>query len=189
MMSFEPETIERLATATPQPVYAELMEKAPYLRRTDRHVTLLKMVDVTAVNRQRTTPGNGMLESSMGGARKLIPLDVDGDVHRRFRRLLDPVFAPKRMALLEPEIRLLAAALIDDFVDLGSTEIFSSFCQPLPSRIFLSVMGIPLSDLDDFLAFKDGILRHDPNEPAECAANPPRGCLARWPRVLLVIME
>ena len=38
----------------------------------------------------------------MGAERPLIPLDLDGPAHRNFRRLLDPVFAPKRVASLDP---------------------------------------------------------------------------------------
>ena len=33
---------------------------------------------------------------NLGGKRPLIPLDLDGDAHRRYRGLLDPLFTPKR---------------------------------------------------------------------------------------------
>lgn len=163
-MMFEPETVAALMAPDAQSVYAELQGRCPVLQRPGRRVTMLKMADVLEINRHPAVRGNGSLDSSMGGARKLIPLDLDGERHRHYRKLLDPVFAPRRVALLEPNVRELADELIDGFVDDGGAELFARFCQPLPSRIFLSIMGLPPSDLDYFLDFKDGILRHDPDE-------------------------
>ena len=32
-------------------------------------------------------------------------------------------------------------------------DLFAEFCEPLPSAIFLSIMGLPRTDLPGFLAF------------------------------------
>jgi cytochrome P450 len=125
------------------------------------------MQETLEITRHRAVLGNGSLERSMGGDRKLIPLDLDGPVHTQFRKLLDRVFAPKRVAGLEPAARATARELIDGFASKGEVDAFSAFCQPLPSRVFLSIMGIPMSDLDYFIEFKNGILRHDPGQDLE----------------------
>jgi cytochrome P450 len=171
MLMFDPETVGALAGPDPQPVYRDLQAGCPVLHRPGQRFTLLKMADILEVNRHPAVRGTGALDGAMGGTHKLIPLDLDGPRHRHYRKLLDPVFAPRKVAVLEPNVRRLADELIDGFVADGRTELHSSFCQPLPSQIFLSIMGIPLSDLDYFVAFKDGILRHDMDEsPVEAEA-------------------
>jgi cytochrome P450 len=102
---------------------------------------------------------SGMEAVDLGQSVPLIPLQVDPPDHRKYRRLLDPIFAPRRMNLLEPEITRLVNELIDGFLDRGRCEFAADFAVPLPSSVFLALVGLPLSDLDSFLEMKDGILR------------------------------
>lgn len=95
----------------------------------------------------------------IGNVRPLIPLQIDPPDHVKFRRLLDPLFAPREMEKLEAEVRALVVELIDDFVDNGECEFNSAVAIPLPCTVFLRLMGLPLDDLDLFLRFKDGIIR------------------------------
>jgi len=55
-------------------------------------------------------------------------------------------------------VRERASELIDTFVDRGEVDAYLEWCEPLPSSIFLSIMGIPQSQLEGFLAFKNTIL-------------------------------
>jgi len=89
----------------------------------------------------------------------LIPLSVDPPDHAKFRRLLDPEFSPKKMAALEPEARALVNEIIDDFADRGECEFHEDFATPLPSTIFLALVGLPQSDLSDFLRWRDDTIR------------------------------
>jgi cytochrome P450 len=77
----------------------------------------------------------------------------------KFRRLLDPLFAPREVGKLEGAVRSLVNDLIDDFVDTGRCEFNADVAVPLPCTVFLRLMGLPLEDLDLFLRFKDGIIR------------------------------
>jgi len=90
----------------------------------------------------------------LGNSRPAIPLGLDGEEHRKYRRLLDPVFTAKRVAPLADNVRELADEMIDGFVDDGEVAAYERWCEPLPSTIFLSILGLPLADLDDFLHFK-----------------------------------
>ena len=56
----------------------------------------------------------------LGQSVPLIPLQVDPPDHRKYRRLLDPIFAPRRMNVLEPEITRMVNELIDGFIDGAS---------------------------------------------------------------------
>jgi len=156
--AWEPDTVKRLMGFEPQPVYRELQDSEP-AKDFGQVVRLLKMRSVLEVNKHRDVLGGGGRGPSMGGVRPLIPLDLDGPEHTKYRKLLDPVFAPKRVALLEDRIRERAAELVDAIADAGEADIVPMFAVPLPSSIFLSIMGIPQSEMEYFIAFKDGILR------------------------------
>lgn len=154
-----------LASENPQQFYYELREQCPFTHNADGSITALRMADVNTINRSHDVLGNGGRGPSMGGTRPLIPLDLDGSAHTKYRKLLDPLFSPKRVALLEPRIRAFACALIDTFADGGEVDIFEEYCEPLPSSIFLGIMGLPVDDLPFFLSFKNGILKHDMSKP------------------------
>ncbi len=114
---------------------------------------------------------SGMDAVDLGQSVPLIPLQVDPPEHRKYRRLLDPIFAPRRMNVLEPDITRLVNELIDRFIDSGSCEFAADFAIPLPSSVFLQLVGLPLSELDSFLAMKDGILRPTGNDLDEIQAS------------------
>jgi cytochrome P450 len=91
--------------------------------------------------------------------RPLIPLNVDPPYHRKYRRILDPLFAPRAVAYLEQPIAVLANELMDSFADRDEIDFAASFSIPLPSQVFLTLMGLSLDELPTLLALKDGIIR------------------------------
>ena len=97
----------------------------------------------------------------IGQEQKLIPLQVDPPDHVKYRRLLDPLFSPKNMAVLDPAARALVNGLIDGFVDRGGCDFHEEFSTPLPSGMFLALMGLPKSDLSRFLRWRDDTIRPD----------------------------
>ena len=86
---------------------------------------------------------SGMEAVDLGQSVPLIPLQVDPPEHRKYRRLLDPIFAPRRMNLLEPEITRLVNERIDGFIDKGTCDFATEFAVPLPSSVFLPWWGSP----------------------------------------------
>jgi cytochrome P450 len=125
---------------------------------------LTRYEDVLAVTRRRDVhsidPDAAVLvATALGAGRPLIPLMLDGEQHTNYRKLLDPLFAPKHVARLEPVIRNLAETLIDAFAAAGEVDFYPAFCEPLPSQIFLSQLGLPLADLPFLLWVKDGVIR------------------------------
>jgi cytochrome P450 len=142
-----------------QPELVRVLETTPIVRR-GASVTVMRMADIVDVTHRpevRSTPAGS--ESFLGAPEALIPLQIDGDAHRNYRRLLDPLFAPRAMAELEGQVRRLADGLIDRFADRGTVEFYDEFCVPLPCTIFLELLGLPLSDLEFLLWFKDGVIR------------------------------
>jgi len=108
----------------------------------------------------------------LGNVRPLIPLSVDPPKHVKYRRILDPLFAPKHMALLDGEVAELVNQTMDRFAGSGTCDFHEDFAVPLPCTVFLRLMGLPLEDLDLFLEMKDGIIR--PSGPTMEAQAPTR---------------
>jgi cytochrome P450 len=51
--------------------------------------------------------------------------------------------------------------MIDGFVDDGSVDAYAAWCEPLPSTVFLSIMGLPMEDREDFIRFKNLVLGNE----------------------------
>jgi cytochrome P450 len=146
------EGLHARASAEPQMMYVDRAARCPVLRNDDGSVQLLRMEDMLWVNRSRDVE---QASKYLGSNRKAIPLGLDGPEHTKYRRLLDPVFTARRIAPLETNVRELANSLIDSFVDDGEANVNTAWCQPLPSTIFISILGLPREHLDDFMRFKN----------------------------------
>ncbi|MBO0731965.1 MAG: cytochrome P450, partial [Acidimicrobiaceae bacterium] len=103
----------------------------------------------------------GVGAGGLGNDRPMIPLQIDPPDHKKYRVLLDPYFAPRRMAKLDADVAALVNSLIDSFAARDSCEFVSEFAVPLPCTVFLRLLGLPLEDLDLFLRIKEGIVRGD----------------------------
>ena len=152
-----------------QPALRALLERERVYRGESGKVTFLHLDDVLEVTKRRDVHSMDpdMVELAgayMGAGRPLIPLMLDGDAHTKYRKLLDPLFAPKVVAQLAARVRALADELIDGFVADGKVELYNTFCEPLPSMVFLTLLGLPLDDLDFLIWFKNGIIRPDDDD-------------------------
>jgi cytochrome P450 len=145
--------------AGPQSIYDMLREHSPVLRTDQGGTIIARHEDVEFALRNADIFSSDMDAVSIGNVRPLIPLQVNPPDHVKYRRLLDPLFAPKQVALLEADVRKLSNQLIDDFIHTGECEFNSAFAIPLPCTVFLRLLGLPLEDLDLFLELKDNIIR------------------------------
>jgi cytochrome P450 len=149
----------------PMPVYRELHEQCPVHRGEGMAGTaavyLTRYEDVAWALRSPDLFSSGTDALSIGQEQPLIPLQVDPPDHRKYRRALDPEFSPARMAEIEDDARVLVNKLIDEFVDADGCDFHEDFATPLPSTIFLRLMGLPQSDLPTFLQWRDNTIRPD----------------------------
>ncbi len=104
-----------------------------------------------------TFSSEGFLD--LGNTRPLIPLSVDPPRHVKYRKILDPLFAPKQMDAAEADITARVNHFMDEFAGRGGCNFTEEFATPFPSSVFLGLMGLPWEELDTFLRLKDGILR------------------------------
>lgn len=97
--------------------------------------------------------------AEIGQVRPLIPLEIDPPEHAKFRKLLDPLFAPRRVAELASSTRALVNTLIDEVIDIGECNFHQAIAEPLPSQVFLTMFGLPVERTAEFVELKDGIIR------------------------------
>ena len=159
-----------------QPLLEGMLSGPRVVRREDGTVTILHLDDALDVTKRRDVhsmdPESVRAAGAfLGAGRPLIPLMLDGDEHTKYRKLLDPLFAPRVVAQLATRVRALADELLDGFAGKGKVDLYAEFCEPLPSMVFLTLLGLPLDDLDFLIWFKNGIIRpSDEHHGAEANA-------------------
>jgi cytochrome P450 len=106
------------------------------------------------------------IDLNLGNTRPLIPLNVDPPRHAKFRKLLDPLFTPRKMEAQEADITARVNRYIDTFIDDGEVNFSEDFADLLPSSVFLGLVGLPEDELRMFLRLRDGILHGEKIDPA-----------------------
>ena len=165
----------------PQPVYARIRQKCPVGRAAlTGSPVISRYTDVVWALRHPEIFSSQMdLQLALGTERPMIPQQIDPPAQTRYRRLLDPHFSKRKMDELMPAIRREANRLIDRFESRGACEFDEDFAIPLPCSAFLSLLGLPLSDLEFFRGLKDGIIRPQALRPDEFKGLSPADSMER----------
>jgi cytochrome P450 len=151
--------------ANPQPVWKMLRDDMPVMPIEDlpsgKGVLLSRKEEIMEALRHPEIFSSNMDAVDLKNKRPMIPLQIDPPDHKKFRKLLDPIFAPRKMQAMDDEVSALVNNLIDGFIDKGELDFAQEFSVPFPSEVFLTLLGLPLDELDTFLTMKDGIIRPD----------------------------
>ena len=75
------------------------------------------------------------------------PINLDPPLHGKYRMPLQGVFSPKTINAIKDSIRELAGEIIDHVVPRGQCEFMSAVAEPLPVKVFLNMLGMPLDKL------------------------------------------
>ena len=149
--------------ANPQPRYREMVPEQVLLPMEGFAMPASReAVNTVLRNHEVFTSDFGF---DLGNIRPMIPLSVDPPRHGRYRKLLDPLFAPRQMDKVEGDIAERANHFIDAFIDRGECNFTEEYAELFPSAIFLGLMGLPWEELDTFLRLRDGILRPQTVDP------------------------
>ena len=152
------EHMEGATYRDPQQSYAAMRDGAP-AQRAGEAVVAVTRAAVDEVFRHPEIYSSRNAPGFLGNVRPLIPLEVDPPEHKKFRKIMDPLFAPSRMQRLAEPIERLVNDLIDGFIDQPEIDFSQQFSIPFPSQVFLTLLGLPLDETRRFIAMKDGISR------------------------------
>ena len=67
--------------------------------------------------------------------------------HTRLRGFIAKAFTPRRVAVLEPQIRELTRAMLDRFAGAGSADLVAALTHELPALVIFRLLGIPDEDV------------------------------------------
>jgi len=143
--------------SAPQPNYKSYVEQGGFVSPADGFAVFFNREDVQHILRHHEI-FSSRVDLSLGNVRPLIPLNVDPPDHGKYRKLLDPLFAPKRMDEQEEDITRRVNLLIDGFIERGECNFSEDFADLFPTSVFLGLLGLPEQEFDIFMGMRDGIL-------------------------------
>lgn len=152
-------------------IYADLRSKCPVSHSTayGGHWVFTRYEDIHEIvrNQEVFSSESVNIPPTIGQDGPLIPLEIDPPDHNIYRSLLTPLFSPKRMAAMETEVRRIVTELIDDIEGKDRIDFIEAFAKPLPTKVFLAMMGWPLEDAERFHHWTDTIVMGKPGASEE----------------------
>jgi cytochrome P450 len=140
----------------PYPFYSWLLRHDPVHRGQEGTWYVTRYPDVKLVmgdERFGCASVRDFWEEMVGpGALKEIMRDTmffeDNPHHARLRRLIMPVFSPKRMRAMEPRIMRVVDELLEPLARRGRMDVVSEFAAPLALHFVCDLIGIPPEGFD-----------------------------------------
>ncbi|NND69262.1 MAG: cytochrome P450 [Halioglobus sp.] len=80
------------------------------------------------------------------------PINLDPPLHGTYRKPLQGVFSPRTINDLKEQIRTLAGELLDGVAAAGECEFMSAIAEPLPVKVFLGMLGMPVEKYPEYRA-------------------------------------
>lgn len=96
--------------------------------------------------------GEAALESQRAGLMGMDPPD-----HATFRRLIQGIFTPRRVAALEPNMEAHARRIVDDLARAGAAEFVMDTAAQLPVLVLCDLMGVPPEDRQQYFRWANAI--------------------------------
>ena len=152
----------------PYPMYSWLRSNAPVYRNEERDFwALSRHADVVEAFRNSDTYLNRCgvsIDPSAWGEdawRTMSFLARDEPIHGRMRGLVSRAFTPRRVSDLEPRIRQLARAYIDELRNLKSFDFIGDFAGRLPMDVISELVGVPHEDRAELRRLSDLLLHRE----------------------------
>jgi cytochrome P450 len=153
----------------PHPIWKRLRDEAPlYYNEQHDFYAVSRFADVDAFSRDPKT-----FVSSHGTVMEMITADptemeimifMDPPEHTRYRRLVSKTFTPRRMMLLEEDIRALCTRLLDGLAGQSSFDYVQDFGARVPAYVIAALLGVDEADRDMFRGWIDDSFHLDPEQ-------------------------
>jgi cytochrome P450 len=158
----------------PFPHYARLRKEAPLAWNTQLgYWAVAKHADVVAISRDPETfcSGRGILTFEIGVEYPSPPtmMHTDPPDHTRYRKLVQPGFAPTRMRALATRVRARADELAARVTPGETFDAVETLAVPFPLWIIAELLGIPESDWERFYQWSEASIPGATDwSPEEC---------------------
>jgi len=149
--------LDPVVLADPYPLYARLRAEAPVawdpylacwiITAYDDVLTVLKEFSADRTPDAAAMAALGLGEiGPLAEVMALQMLFLDAPAHTHLRRLCAAAFTPRRVEMLEDEIRAITDALIDAVRRNGQCDLLTDFAEPLPAIVTAHLLGMPRED-------------------------------------------
>ena len=168
--------------ADPYPVFRRLRDEVSDLLQPA--LPLLGAVPIMSTSRGRSSTGRRSRRRTVTSSRWSSPaLEIpsgmvvweDPPVHTQHRGLLSRLFTPKRMNMLEEQVRAYCASCLDPLVGTDHFDFVKDLGAEMPARVIGMLLGVPESDQTVIRDRADRMLKTDPGQPMASTAPPPSG--------------
>jgi cytochrome P450 len=149
----------------PYPKYAELRREAPVYRHpagftaVSTHAAVMDVLKAPEVFSSKAMGGMDMPGRSNDynpSAGSLI--GKDPPVHTRMRNIVSRGFTSRRIAELEPRIRVVVDELLDRIVEHDTCDLVHDFADPMPVTVIAELLGLDVSMRDQFKAWAKALM-------------------------------
>jgi cytochrome P450 len=97
----------------------------------------------------------------------LIPVAVDPPDHLKYRRVLDPMLAPRVVNAMEDDLRAQIRELVVAFAGKGECDVVRDIARLYPTQVFLTVFGLPLDHRDELVGWVETMNENSTTGTAE----------------------
>jgi cytochrome P450 len=127
--------------------------------RYDGYWVLTQADDIRAVFQDPATFSSADVAIPKGAyPRVLRPLALDPPEHGAYRQILAAAFSPMAAARREGEVRAVCRSLVDTMAPSGRGDLVGELAKPLPTTVFVGLVGLPAGDAGQFLEWNDALL-------------------------------
>jgi cytochrome P450 family 130 len=149
----------------PYPTYRRLRDEDPVHWVADRRFwALSRFEDVFAAATDTATfsSAEGLTFeedeiTKLGLAPTLVMMDRPR--HTDYRRLVNRLFTPRRVAELEAPVRRFTRGRLERMAEMGGADFVAELAGPLPSLVVASYLGVPESDRDAFGRWSSAVVQ------------------------------
>ena len=148
---YNPDTFEH---GPPFDVFKELRENEPVYWNPQKEdegtgfwvITRYDDVVETSLDHESYLSGHGVfIDDSVGGS-ELMLVNMDAPKHSGLRNLVSTGFTPKMIRRMEPHVRDIAAAIVDNIAKNGECDFVTDVAVELPLQVIAELIGIPQED-------------------------------------------
>jgi cytochrome P450 len=161
---FDPDVVQ-----CPFPHYRELQATCPVYKVPDEDLFLVTSYDdcveiLSDTETFSSKAGPGLRQKQYPAARAVLDsghkivrtlLTNDPPEHSYYRKLVSKAFTARRIAALEPGVKVVIDRLVERFAADSGGDFVSAFAQPLPLIVISQFLGVPEGDLDRFKRWSD----------------------------------
>jgi cytochrome P450 len=98
-----------------------------------------------------------------------ILINMDPPRHVKFRRIVKAGFTPNRVRRLEPHVRAIARAIVDEIAHKGECDFVNDVAAELPLRVITELLGVPDGDRRRIFELSNRLILGANATPAEMA--------------------